>query len=235
MAPYKALVTGGTRGIGAATAVALRDAGLEVVVTGTAPDGPHPSGCGYLRSDLSDSRETEGFARQVADLGFSVLINNAGVNKVGPLTEYDTGDLERLLQVNLVAPFILCRAVVPGMRARRYGRIVNITSIFGVVSKPGRSAYSASKFGLFGMTRALALEVAADNVTVNCLAPGIVDTDLTRRVLGDAGIAALVSQVPMGRLARPEEIAAYIRFLASEENSFMTGQTIIVDGGFTSA
>ena len=155
--------------------------------------------------------------------------------EAGPVEGYARLDLERILDVNLVAPYLLCRAVVPGMRAERYGRIVNITSIFGVVSKAGRSAYSASKFGLFGLTRALALEVAEDNVLVNCLAPGIVDTELTRTVLGSAGIAELVQQVPMRRLARPEEIARYVAFLCGDDNTFMTGQTVVVDGGFTCA
>ncbi len=121
------------------------------------------------------------------------------------------------------------------MQRRQFGRIVNITSIFSVVSKPGRSAYSASKSGLLGLTRALALEVAADNILINCVAPGIVDTELTHSVLGDPGIAELRSLVPMGRLATSDEIAKYIRFLASEENTYMTGQNLVVDGGFTCA
>ena len=104
--------------------------------------------------------------------------------------------------------------------------------MFGLVSKAGRSAYSASKFALLGLSRALALETAADNVLVNCLAPGFVDTDLTRRVLGARGIADIVRQVPMGRLARPDEMARYARFLAGEENTYMTGQTLVADGGF---
>lgn len=233
--PHRALVTGGTRGIGAATAAALRDAGCEVVVTGTSADGHAPPGCGYLVADLSDTAGAEAFAATAAVDGFSILVNNAGVNKVGPVEAYGLRDLERILDVNLIAPFLLCRAVVPGMRAQGFGRIVNVTSIFGVVSRAGRSAYSASKFGLSGLTKALALEVAVDNILVNCLAPGFVDTELTRKVLGDAGIAEIVRQVPIGRLATPEEIARYVAFLCSDDNTFMTGQTVVVDGGFTSA
>ena len=232
---HRALVTGGTRGIGAATAVALRDAGHDVVVTGTSADGQAPAGCEYWPADFNSTAGAEAFAERVGKAGFSILVNNAGVNKVGPVDAYGLGDFERILDVNVVAPFLLCRAVVPGMRAQAFGRIVNITSIFGVVSKAGRSAYSASKYGLLGLTRALALEVAADNVLVNCLAPGFVDTELTRKVLGDAGIAEMVQQVPMGRLARPEEIARYAAFLCSADNTFMTGQTVVVDGGFTCA
>jgi 3-oxoacyl-[acyl-carrier protein] reductase len=234
-APRSALVTGGTRGIGAAIARALRVAGLRVVVTGTSAEGVAPEGCEYLAVDLTDPAAAELFAADVATRGFSVLVNNAGVNKVGRVDAYGLPDFERILDVNLVAPFLLCRAVVPGMCAQGYGRIVNITSIFGVVSKAGRSAYSASKFGLFGLTRALALEVAEQNVLVNCLAPGFVDTELTRTVLGEDGIADMVQQVPMRRLARPEEIARYVAFLCSDDNSFMTGQTMVVDGGFTCA
>ncbi|TAK12825.1 MAG: SDR family oxidoreductase [Acidobacteria bacterium] len=232
-APRRALVTGGTRGIGEATAIVLRDAGFDVVTTGTAKTGSGPAGCRYVGVDLAKPANAEAFAAEMAAERFAVLVNNAGMNKVGPLEQYALSDLENVLNVNLIAPYVLCRALVPGMRAARYGRIVNITSIFGLVSKAGRSAYSASKFGLFGMTRALALEVAADNVLVNCVAPGFVDTDMTRRVLGDAGIAEMVRQVPMGRLATPEEIARFIAFLCGEDNSFMTGQTVVLDGGFT--
>ena len=103
-----------------------------------------------------------------------------------------------------------------------------------MVSRAGRSAYSASKFALFGLSRALALEVASDNVLVNCLAPGFVETDMTRNILGASGMAEMVGRIPVGRLAQPEEIARYARFLVSEENTYMTGQTLIVDGGFTS-
>ena len=135
--------------------------------------------------------------------------------------------------MNVTTPFLLCRALVDGMRKKGYGRILNVTSVFGVVSKAGRAAYSASKFGLFGLTRALALELAKDNVLVNCLAPGFVDTELTRGILGEKGIQEMAAKVPMGRLAQPEEIAQYACFLVGEENTFMTGQNIIVDGGFT--
>lgn len=233
MMKLKALVTGGTRGIGMATAKALLEAGHEVVVTGRSPDKRLLEGCSYLQCDFSDLGAIESFAALVAEMDLGVLINNVGINKIGPLSGYDPSDFARIQQVNVTAPFMLCRAVVPGMRRQRFGRIVNITSIWSVVSKAGRSAYSASKFGLLGLSRALALEVAADNILVNCVAPGVVDTELTRSVLGEKGIAEMLEQIPIRRLARPEEIARYVRFLASEENTYMTGQNIIVDGGFT--
>ena len=233
MTKKKALVTGGTRGIGAASAQALFEAGYEVFASGTSPTGQAPKGCKYLTCDFSDASALEFFAAEVARLDLDVLVNNAGINKIGPLSDYDLADFSRIQQVNVMAPFVLCRAVVPGMQKRRWGRIVNITSVFGVVSKVGRSAYSASKSSLLGLSRALALEVATDNVLVNCLAPGFVDTELTQRILGEKGISDIVATVPMGRLAATQEIARYVLFLVSEENTYMTGQNIVVDGGFT--
>ncbi|MBI3320411.1 MAG: SDR family oxidoreductase [Candidatus Omnitrophica bacterium] len=232
---HRALVTGGTRGIGAAIAAALVEAGHDVTVSGTArPPRRVPKRCRYLDCDFSDPTALEAFTRKVAGLNLSILVNNAGINTVGPLESYDPENFSRIQQVNVTAPFRLCQAVVPGMRKRRFGRIVNITSIFGVVSKAGRCAYSASKFALLGLSRALALEVAAENVLVNCLAPGFVDTELTRGILGARGIAKMKRLIPMGRLARPEEIARAVRFLVSEENTYMTGQQVVVDGGFIS-
>src|SRR6266700_2852674 len=235
MGTRRALVTGGTRGIGAATVIALIEAGDEVIVTGRSPSAQVPQGCRYLTCDLAHPKALREFSRIVEGLDISVLINNAGINKIGAISEYDVDDFNRIQHVNVTAPFVLCKAAIPSMQRRQFGRIVNITSIFSVVSKPGRSAYSASKSGLLGLTRALALEVAADNILINCVAPGIVDTELTHSVLGDPGIAELRSLVPMGRLATSDEIAKYIRFLASEENTYMTGQNLVVDGGFTCA
>tara|TARA_B100000315_G_scaffold258428_1_gene310490 strand:- start:12025 stop:12732 length:708 start_codon:yes stop_codon:yes gene_type:complete len=234
MKSTRALVTGGTRGIGEAIASALLEVGYEVFVSGTTLDGQGPKGSKYLCCDFEDSSALDCFVETVAGLDVGVLINNAGINKVGPIEDYAMEDFDRIQRVNVTAPYRVCQAVVEGMRKGRFGRIVNITSIFGVVSKPERSAYSTSKFALFGLSRALALEVAADNVLVNCVAPGFVDTELTRRILGDEGIEKMIANVPMARLARPEEIARLVRFLVSEDNSYMTGQHIIVDGGYTS-
>lgn len=231
----RALVTGGTRAIGAAIAEALLEAEHEVIVTGTSPDGKAPKGCSYLPCDFTDLDAVHALGKQIARLELSVLVNNAGTRSVAYVEGFDTDGFLNLQQVNVTAPFFLCRAVIPGMRERGFGRIVNLTSVFSVVSKPGRSAYSMSKLGLLGMTRALALEVAADNVLVNCLGPGFVETEATIRTLGEAGLAEMIAQVPMGRLAQPEEIAHYVVFLASEANTYMTGQNMIVDGGFTCA
>lgn len=230
----KALVTGGTRGIGFAVAAALRESGFKVTVTGRKSGGKGPHGCEFLACDFSDRKATEAFAARVSGMEFSVLVNNAGINQIGCVADYDLSDFLKLQEVNVVAPFLLCRAVVPGMQKRKFGRIVNLSSIFGVVSRPGRAAYSTGKFALNGLTRALALETAKDNVLVNAIAPGVIDTEMTRGILGEKGIAEIMKKIPMGRLAQADEIARVIRFLASEENTYLTGQTIIVDGGYTS-
>jgi len=231
----KALVTGGTRGLGAAISARLRDAGYQVTVTGTSPRGTAPRGCLYLQCDFADLDQVEAASRHAARMRLSVLVNNAGINRVAPVQELAPADYREVQQVNVEAPFRLCAAVLPGMRRRRYGRILNITSIYGVVSCPGRAAYSASKFGLLGLSRAMALEAAADNVLVNCLAPGFIDTDLTRRVLGAKGMRLAASRVPLRRLAKPDEIARFAAFLVGTENSYATGQNFVVDGGYTSA
>ncbi len=119
------------------------------------------------------------------------------------------------------------------MRTRGWGRIVNLASIFGVISKPQRGAYSTSKFALDGMTAALAVEVASEGILANCVAPGFVDTELTHRILGEAGIAELAAATPVGRLARPEEIAELVAWLAGPVNTYLTGQNVVIDGGFT--
>jgi 3-oxoacyl-[acyl-carrier protein] reductase len=128
---------------------------------------------------------------------------------------------------------LLMKAVLPAMRAGKWGRIVNIGSIWSLISKAQRGAYSASKFALSGMTVALSAEAAADGVLANCVAPGFIDTELTRQTLGEAAMAEMAAQVPARRLGRPEEVAAFVAWLAGPENTFISGQTIAIDGGFT--
>lgn len=229
-----ALVTGGTRGIGAAIAKRLLDEGASVIVTGTTAGRTPPSGCQYRAIDFSDTTATERFTSEVAREGINILVNNAGINKIAKFEEIDPTDFDRIQAVNVRAAFLLCRAVLPSMRAQRWGRIVNISSVFGMVTKEFRGAYSASKFALEGMTAALAVEVAADGVLANCVAPGFIDTELTRQIVGEAGIADLIARVPARRLGRPDEIAAFVAWLCGPENTFITAQTIPIDGGFTS-
>lgn len=229
----RAVVTGGTRGIGRAIACRLLAEKAAVLVTGTqAPTRP-PQGCLYSPVDFTDESATGDFARELADWGPDILVNNAGINMVAPFLSIEDDDFSRIQQVNLHAPFKLCRAVVPMMKARGWGRIVNIASIWGKISKAQRASYSASKFALDGMTAALAAEVARFGILANCISPGFINTELTRKVLGDDGIKAQVAAVPINRLGEPEEVAAFVAWLVSDENTYISGQNIAIDGGFT--
>jgi 3-oxoacyl-[acyl-carrier protein] reductase len=228
-----ALVTGGTRGIGAAICQCLQSNGAKVILTGRRVEASAAPGMSYHAVDFADRPATEAFAAQAAKWNIDILVNNAGINKIGPFAELDPVEFDRIQEVNLRAAFLLCRAVLPAMQQKKWGRIVNIASIFGVVSKEFRAPYSASKFALDGMTVALAAEVAADGILANCVSPGFIDTELTRTVLGEAGIAELVARVPARRLGQPEEVAALVAWLAGPENTFISGQNIVIDGGFT--
>jgi 3-oxoacyl-[acyl-carrier protein] reductase len=228
----RALVTGGTRGIGRATAIRLAADGATVTVTGTG-NNEAPAGCDLRAVNFADRRAMEAFAADVRAWGLDILVNNAGINRIAPFADILPEDFDRIHQVNVRAPFLLCQAVVPGMRRLKWGRIVNITSIFGIVGKELRGSYASSKFALDGMTAALAAEVGADGILANCVAPGVIDTELTRRVLGEAGLAELLTRVPMRRLGAAEEIAAFVAWLVGPENTFISGQNIAIDGGFT--
>jgi 3-oxoacyl-[acyl-carrier protein] reductase len=227
-----ALVTGGTRGIGAAIADRLLAEGAVVTVTGTSRGGAGPAGTAFRAVDFTDIEATEQFVAEVAALDFDILVNNAGINKIGPFADIDPQDFDRIQRVNVRAPFRLCQAVIPHMRKQAWGRIVTVSSIFGVISREYRAPYSASKFAVDGMTVALAAEVAQNGILANCVAPGFIDTDLTRNVLGEQGMAELASRVPARRLGLAEEVAALVVWLCSPENSYVSGQNLIIDGGF---
>lgn len=227
------LVTGGTRGIGEAIAKKLVSQGAHVFVTGTKPAGVAPEGCQYLAIDFSDEKATDQFCQDIKQYNFDILINNAGINKIGPFDQIASEDFEKIQTVNLKAPFKLCQAVIPHMKKQGWGRIVNISSIFGVISKEERAPYSASKFALDGMTVALAAEVTQYGILANCVCPGFIETDLTKQVLGEQGIQELSQRVPAKRLGQPNEVAALVAFVAGPENTFISGQNLIIDGGFT--
>ena len=230
----KAIVTGATRGIGRAIAVALRAEGAYVIGTGTDGGEVEAGVCNeHFRADfteLDQIRDCAEFVRQTAP---DILINNAGINKIGAFAEIDPEDFRRIQQVNVFAPFCLCQAAIPGMKRKGWGRIVNVSSIWGKVSREYRASYSASKFALDGMTLALAAEHSADGILANCVAPGIIDTELTRRVLGDEGIRQIVATIPARRLGTVEEIARLVVWLSSPENTYVTGQNFAIDGGFS--
>ena len=164
-----------------------------------------------------------------------MLINNAGVNKIDSIQDITEDDWDWINNVNLRGPFLLTREVSKIMQRQDSGRIVNIASIFGVVSKAKRVTYSTAKWGLVGFTKAVALDLAPYNILVNTVSPGFVDTELTRRILGENEIKKLLESIPQKRLADVGEIAKTVLFLSSDHNTYITGQNIIVDGGFTSA
>jgi 3-oxoacyl-[acyl-carrier protein] reductase len=161
-----------------------------------------------------------------------VLVNNAGLNVLAELDAIQPQQWNEMVQVDLAAPLLLAQCLAPGMKRRGWGRILNISSIFSMVSKERRLAYSSVKAGLNGMTRALALELAPFHVLVNAICPGYVETDMTRANNTADDLAAIARLIPLGRLARPEEIAQVAAFLCSEENTYLTGQCLAVDGGF---
>jgi len=230
---YRAVVTGATRGIGYAIAERLLKDGLEVIVTGTKKNGKHPAGSSYYQVDFLDEDSTNKFINFLKKQQINILVNNAGINKISEFSSIDINDFDRILRINLRAPFQICQAVIPYMEKIKWGRIVNLTSVFGNISKEYRAAYSSSKFGLDGMTVALAAEVSEKGILANSVGPGIIDTDMTRDVLGDSGIAKLKGQIPMKRLGQVSEIASLVSWLVSNENTYMTGQNLMIDGGFT--
>lgn len=213
------LVTGGSRGIGNSIAELLRaDDSNEVIA---------PSR-GEL--DLLDPQSISRFLAGAPD--FDGLVNAAGINIIGRLETLDDATIDSMYSTNLLAPLKLIQGVVPGMRRRGGGRIVNFGSIWGVRSKEFRTLYSMTKFGLVGVTRALARELGPDHILVNTVAPGYVLTEMTRKNVPPEERERLCGEIPLRRMAEPVEIARLVRFLLSEENTYITGQNITIDGGF---
>ncbi len=226
------LVTGATRGIGAAIATAFRRAGAKVIGTGTHAT-LSDSFDEYFQADFTDVAQISACADFVRRTEPDVLINNAGINKNSPFVEIDPMVFQRIQQVNVFAPFTLCQAAIPSMQRKGWGRIVNLSSIWGKIGKEHRAAYSASKFALDGLTISLAAEHAEDGILANCVAPGFTNTELTQEMRGEEGIRRILTTVPIRRMAGVEEVARFVVWLGSSENSYITGQNIAIDGGFS--
>ena len=234
------LITGGTRGIGAAIADAFEDEAENIILTGTNPEqiellnkssSPKRK---YMAVDFSDEKSIGLFLDYIEQLNrLDVCVNNAGINIIKSIDEVANDEFDRILDVNYRASYYISRAASRIMKKQKKGRIVNIASIWSVITKPGRSLYCGSKSALVGMTRAIATELAQFNILVNCLSPGFVLTALTHKTLKPTEIEELSQQVPMKRFATPKEIANVVVFLCSEQNTYMTGQNVIIDGGFT--
>jgi 3-oxoacyl-[acyl-carrier protein] reductase len=236
-----ALVTGASRGIGAATARALAadgrpvavnyrrdESGAREVVAAIESAGGRAEA---VQADVADPAAAERLVAEVVDrLGpVGVLVNNAGMRADGLTPQIDDGDWQRVLDTNLSGAFRLTRQVLRGMLRARFGRVVNVASVVGPHANPGQANYAASKAGLIGFTKTVAAEVARRGVTVNAVAPGFVATELT----SDLPEEELLRQVPARRVGTPEDVAACVRFLASEEAGYVTGTTLTVDGGMT--
>lgn len=237
------IVTGATRGIGKQVADDLLAKGATLVLTGTHPEqldrlNKEAEANGlkktYFELDLLKSESLIRFLDQIAQYPrIDGLVNNAGINRLNPVSDIVESDWEDMINVNLSAPFKLVKAVSSKMINAGYGRIVNIASIFSVISKEKRAAYSATKFGLHGLTVGVSNDLARYGIMVNTLSPGFVNTDLTRKNLNAMEMASLADTVPARRLAEVNDISNVALFLLSEHNRYMTGQNIIVDGGFT--
>jgi len=229
-----ALVTGASGGIGGAIAEALHQQGASVILAGRrqAPLDALKDKLGerasVLVGDLTDpaAMTTLGEAAAAAD----ILVNNAGITRDQLAMRMKDEDWQAVIDTNLGAAFRLTRALLKSMMKRRYGRIVNITSVVGVTGNPGQTNYAAAKAGLIGMSKALAQEVASRNITVNCVAPGFIETPMTD-ALDEKQRDAILTRVPVGRLGQGSEIAAAVAYLASEEAAYVTGQTLHVNGG----
>lgn len=226
----KALVTGGTRGIGLSCVQNLTKHGFDVYYTGRS--APVDSFSRFLKADFSTREGISDFCSKISEIEIDVLVNNAGVNNPKPLSEIDFPDIDWAFNINLIAPLNITKTVVPHMIQNKWGRVINIGSILGEISREFRSIYSITKSGLVGMTRAHSAEFAKFGVLVNCVAPGYLDTDLTRKNLGPLGMQEISKQIPVGHFGSPKDIAEIVCYLASESSSFITGQVFTVDGGY---
>lgn len=232
------LVTGGTRGIGHAIAKALAGAGAKVAIcgrdgakAGTAAAGIGAGVKGYA-CDVADQTQVEKLIESVErDLGpLDVLVNNAGITKDNLLFRIGEGDWDAVLDTNLKAAFLLTKLTARGMIKRRWGRIINITSVVGITGNKGQANYAASKAGLIGFTKSVAKELASRNVLVNAVAPGYIATEMTEAISEEMK-QALQAAIPLGRLGQGEDVAHAVLFLASDLASYITGQVLVVDGG----
>jgi len=232
-----AVVTGATGGIGGAVARALHARGAHVVLTGRREDaletlaGELGERATTLKADLAESGAAERIVAAGEEAGgLAILVNNAGITRDQLAMRMKDEDWQAVIDTNLSAVFRLSRAALKGMMRRRSGRIVNITSIVGTTGNPGQSNYAAAKAGLAGMTKALAQEVASRGITVNCVAPGFIETAMTD-ALEDKQRTALLERIPTGRLGTGGDVAAAVTYLASDEAGYVTGQTLHVNGG----
>ncbi len=232
-----ALVTGGTRGIGEAISTTLKNKGYTVIANyggndAKAAEFTERTGISTSKFDVSDFEATNAAIKKIEEEygSVDVLVNNAGITRDGTMHRMDFAQWDAVIQTNLASCFNTCRAVIDGMRARGFGRIINVGSVNGQAGQYGQVNYAAAKSGIHGFTKALALEGAGKGITVNAIAPGYVDTDMVRAVPEDV-LAKIIKTIPVGRLGRPEDIANSVAFLVDDESGFITGSTLSINGG----
>lgn len=232
-----AIITGGTRGIGRSIADLLSNNGCYTIITGTKPkneSGVISKNLCYFQVDFNKIKTVKIFLKKIVKFkNIDILVNNAGINIIDPIDKINLADWRQVLNINLTGPLLLIKNVSLMMKKRKYGRILNVSSIFGLISKNNRGSYSTSKAGLIGLTRAAALDLAPYNILVNAICPGFTDTKLTRSTLSPKERKELSLKVPLKRFASVSEIATVAAFLCSDKNTYMTGQTLTVDGGFS--
>lgn len=227
-----ALVTGGTRGIGAAISKALKEDGFHVIANyagnkKAAQEFENETGIETLRFDVSDFASVQ---KALKDREIDILVNNAGITRDRMLHKMELEDWSSVMSVNLDSCFNTCRTVIPSMRVKSWGRVINISSINGQKGQMGQCNYAAAKAGMIGLTKSLALENAIKKITVNAICPGYIETEMTEAM--DAGVLEnIVKQIPKGRMGKAEEIAAIVSFLASDKAAFINGSTITANGG----
>ncbi|MGI4850397.1 MAG: 3-oxoacyl-[acyl-carrier-protein] reductase [Janthinobacterium lividum] len=234
----KALITGASGGIGSAIATLLHQQGAEITISGTRLEALENIAstlgdrCHILTCNLSDNQAVETLVPQAEKLmgSLDILVNNAGMTRDNLLLRMKEEDFDTVLQINLKSAFLLMRSAIKGMMKQRQGRIINISSIVGVTGNPGQTNYCASKAGLIGMTKSLAQEIASRGITVNCLAPGFIESSMTD-ILTPEQRQKINQSIPLGRIGLPQEIAAGVAYLASDEAAYITGQTLHINGG----
>ena len=237
------LITGATRGIGKKIADDLYSLGANLILTGTNSDEVNKlnniakqigQNKKYFAVDLIKQSQVDSFIKELNYFSkIDCLVNNAGINRLNHIQNILFSDWDEMLSVNLTAPFKLMNIVSKKMIDNNYGRIVNIASIFSVISKEKRASYSATKFGIHGLTVGASTDLASKNILVNTVSPGFVLTDLSRQNLTEIEMKDLSNQIPVKRLAEPSDISNVVVFLLSDLNQYLTGQNIVVDGGFT--